>query len=100
VIDEFPIPLTARGRPVINAPYRLRWEEGEGCYVLSSSTGTVRLNESAAEILKRCDGSRSAAQLVDELKALYAGAGGEIDAGVRRFLELARARGWIRYAGA
>jgi pyrroloquinoline quinone biosynthesis protein D len=96
VIDEFPISLTARDRPVINAPYRLRWEEGKGCYVLSSSTWTVRLNESAAEILKRCDGSRSAAQLVDELKVLYAGAGAEIDDSVRDFLALARARGWIR----
>ena len=95
-MDEFPIPLTERDRPVIDAPHRLRWEEADGCYVLRSVTGTVRLNESAAEILKRCDGSRSAAQLVDELKVLYAGAGAEIDDSVRRFLALARARGWIR----
>lgn len=94
-MDEIRVRLTAR--PVIEAPYLFRWEEAEGSYVLRSPAGAVRLNETAAEILKRCDGSRSVAQLVDELKALYAGVGGEIDDGVRRFLALAHAKGWIRH---
>lgn len=88
--------LSPQDRPVINPLYLFRWEEAQESYVLLYPEGIVKLNETAGEILSRCDGERTVAQLTDELRELYLDAGGEVDAGIRRFLELAYAKGWIR----
>ena len=44
--------------------HRLQWEEAQQKYVILYPEGMVELNQSSAEILKLCDGSRQLAQLV------------------------------------
>ena len=87
--------VAARDRPVISATYELRWDEAYRAFLLSSRDATIRLNESAAEILKRCDGAHSVATVVREVQALYADDHTRIESGVYVFLAVARGRGWV-----
>ena len=48
-------------KPKLSRLYRLQWEEAQDNYVLLYPEGMVKLNQSAAEILKRCDGERDVA---------------------------------------
>lgn len=75
--------------------FLLRWEKTQDAYVLLYPEGVIKLNSSAAEILKRCTGQTTVAQLVDELKALFAEDGATIENGIYRFLETSHAKGWI-----
>lgn len=62
-------------------------------YVLESPTGAVQLNDTAAAILRLCDGSRSSAKIVAELARRSPG--GALADDVNEFLQAARERGWI-----
>ena len=55
--------------------------------------GMVELNQSSAEILKLCDGTRNLAQIVGELEQKFATAGLTND--VTAFMEVAVQNGWI-----
>ena len=79
-------PRVARG-------FRLQWEEAQGCHVLLYPEGMVKLNRSAGEILRRCDGARSVAEVVADLEQAFATTGLEAD--VIAFLELARKQQWV-----
>ncbi|HEY3325535.1 MAG TPA: pyrroloquinoline quinone biosynthesis peptide chaperone PqqD [Novimethylophilus sp.] len=82
-------------RPAINRMFLLRWEKTQDAYVLLYPEGVIKLNGSAAEILKRCTGETTVSTMVDELKALFADAGTEVEGGIYRFLETSYAKGWI-----
>ncbi len=73
--------------------HRLRWEEAQGCYVLLYPEGIVQLNETAAEILRRCDPAKGVASIVREVQTLYPEEPVEED--VRAFLEEAISHGWV-----
>lgn len=75
--------------------FLLRWEKTQDAYVLLYPEGVIKLNASAAEILKRCTGYTTVAQLVDELKVLFAENNAAIESGIYRFLETSHAKGWI-----
>jgi pyrroloquinoline quinone biosynthesis protein D len=83
-------------RPEINPLFLFRWEDTQDSYVLLYPEGVVKLNETAGEILKRCDGQRTVAALIDELKQLFTEAPERVESGVRKFLEVSYAKGWIR----
>ncbi|MDP2247169.1 MAG: pyrroloquinoline quinone biosynthesis peptide chaperone PqqD [Nitrosomonadales bacterium] len=84
------------GRPRLRPMFLLRWEKTQDAYVLLYPEGVIKLNGSAAEILKRCNGENTVNEIVDELKALFVDVGMEvIDNGINRFLETAHAKGWI-----
>jgi pyrroloquinoline quinone biosynthesis protein D len=53
----------------------------------------VKLNGSAAEIMKLIDGSRDEAKLITALEELFPGA--DLAQDVRAFLTEARQRGWL-----
>ena len=53
----------------------------------------VELNQSSAEILKLCDGSRQLAQLVQALETKFETTGLTDD--ITNFLEVALKNGWI-----
>jgi pyrroloquinoline quinone biosynthesis protein D len=53
----------------------------------------VKLNQSAAEILKRCDGTRDLETLIVELETAFNATG--IGDEVRAFVVDARSRGWL-----
>jgi pyrroloquinoline quinone biosynthesis protein D len=83
--------------PVQIAPgYRFQWEEAQQVYVLLYPEGMITLNDAASEILKRCDGSRTASSIIADLEQQFPGA--ELKNDVLEFLEDARDKGWIRSA--
>ncbi|MEI8574683.1 pyrroloquinoline quinone biosynthesis peptide chaperone PqqD [Methylomonas sp. BW4-1] len=76
--------------------HRLQWEEAQQKYVILYPEGMVELNQSSAEILKLCDGSRLLAQIVSELEEKFATSGLTND--ITNFLNVALQNGWIRQA--
>lgn len=81
-------------KPALSKLFRLQWEETQNNYVLLYPEGMVKLNQSAAEILKRCDGKRDSAAIVADLESSFAASG--LQADVDDFLRIAHERGWIR----
>ncbi|MCU0967264.1 MAG: pyrroloquinoline quinone biosynthesis peptide chaperone PqqD [Rubrivivax sp.] len=82
--------------PRIGRGFRLQWEEAQGCHVLLYPEGMVRLNQSAGEILRRCDGARDVEAIVADLEAAFAARGLERD--VLGFLEIADRQRWVEWA--
>ena len=80
-------------QPRLSRRFRLQYEEAQSRWVLLYPEGMVQLNPSAAEILKRCDGSRSVDAIVSELEAAFNAQG--IAPEVRNLLEEGQRRGWI-----
>ncbi|WP_415879270.1 pyrroloquinoline quinone biosynthesis peptide chaperone PqqD [Methylomonas sp. TEB] len=76
--------------------HRLQWEEAQQKYVILYPEGMVELNQSSAEILKLCDGSRMLAQIVCELEEKFATSGLTDD--ITNFLNVALQNGWIKQA--
>lgn len=83
----------AAARPRVSAKFRLQWEDAQQSWVLLYPEGMVKLNASAGEIMKRCDGSHSVDELVAELEQAFDTRG--LHADVARFLDMARAQHWI-----
>ncbi|NMM28701.1 MAG: pyrroloquinoline quinone biosynthesis peptide chaperone PqqD [Glaciimonas sp.] len=81
-------------KPALSKLFRLQWEETQNNYVLLYPEGMVKLNQSAAEILKRCDGKRDSAAIITDLESTFAVSG--LQADVDDFLRIAHERGWIR----
>lgn len=79
--------------PKLSRLFRMQWEEAQSGYVLLYPEGMVKLNESAAEILKRCDGTRNLHAIVLDLQQKFGETGIEDD--VKDFLREANARGWL-----
>lgn len=86
----------AEDRFAINPMYLFRWEESQQSYVLLYPEGIVKLNQTAGEIIKRCTGQLTVAELLLELQSLYPGDDHKVAEGVYKFLEVFRAKGWIR----
>jgi pyrroloquinoline quinone biosynthesis protein D len=63
------VPLDAR--PAIGRGFRLQWEGAQNAHVLLYPEGMVKLNGSAGEILKRCDGTRSVAAIIEDLEQAF-----------------------------
>jgi pyrroloquinoline quinone biosynthesis protein D len=80
-------------KPKLSRLFRLQWEEAQNNYVLLYPEGMVKLNQSAAEILKRCDGERDIAAIVSDLESAFSASG--LQADVEDFLRIANERGWI-----
>ena len=87
--------MKAQGVPRIAPGFRLQWEPAQSAHVLLYPEGMVKLNQSAGEILKRCDGQRSAAEIVADLEAAFATGGLEKD--IFAFLELAAQQRWVAW---
>lgn len=85
--------MTQPDRPSIRSGIRLQWEEVQKAYVLLYPEGMVKLNTSAAEILRRCDGVRSVDEIVADVESAFKRDG--LQEEIVRFLELARTQGWI-----
>ena len=74
--------------------HRLQWEEAQQKDVILYPEGMVELNQSSAEILKLCDGTRKLDQLVGELEDKFSAIGLTDD--VTNFLQVALKNGWIK----
>ena len=83
-------------RPRINRLFRFQWEPAQQAHVLLYPEGMVKLNQSAGEILKRCDGIKSVAEIVADLEAAFNASG--LAADVDAFLIMADAHNWITWS--
>lgn len=73
--------------------HRLQWEEAQQKNVILYPEGMVELNQSSAEILKLCNGTRTLAQIVSDLETAFSTSGLTND--ITAFLEVALQNGWI-----
>ena len=89
-------PLTVESRPRIGAGFRLQWEPAQNCHVLLYPEGMVKLNGSAGEIMKRCDGQRSVGEIITELEAAFNAQGLQGD--VLAFVEMAAKQRWLAWS--
>lgn len=83
--------LTAK--PKLARLFRMQYEEAQQGYVLLYPEGMVKLNQSASEILKRCDGERDVHAIIADIEQSFNATNLEKD--VTGFLEIATERGWI-----
>ena len=96
-------PATAPGaapaidaRPRLGAGFRLQWEPVQDCHVLLYPEGMVKLNGSAGEIMKRCDGERSIDAIVADLEQAFGASG--LQADVLAFVGMAGTQRWLVWA--
>lgn len=88
--------LRTESRPRIGPGFRLQWEPAQNCHVLLYPEGMVKLNGSAGEIMKRCDGQRSIDEIVAELEAAFNAQGLKGD--VIAFVEMAAKQRWLTWS--
>lgn len=84
--------------PAIRRQFRLQWEDAQNCFVLLYPEGMVKLNDSAGEILSRCDGHSNVGAIVEELARRFPEAE-NIEADIHEFLADAYDRGWFEEKG-
>ena len=80
-------------RPRVGPGFRLQWEDAQNAHVLLYPEGMVKLNGSAGEIMKRCDGTADVAAIVADLEKSFGTQGLEGD--VRAFVEMAAKQRWL-----
>jgi pyrroloquinoline quinone biosynthesis protein D len=85
-------------QPRIARGFRLQWEEVQDAWVLLYPEGMVKLNASAAEILRRCDGAHTVQAIIGELENAFETTGLGDD--VAAFLEIATRQRWVEFAAA
>ena len=83
-------------RPAIAKGFRLQWEAAQNAHVLLYPEGMVKLNGSAGEILRRCDGARTLAEIIEDLETTFNQKGLAPD--VQDFIAYAREQGWLELA--
>jgi pyrroloquinoline quinone biosynthesis protein D len=87
------IKLTLEDIPVIPPRFRLQWEPAQKTEVLLYPEGMVKLSDSAAQILKRVDGSSAVSAIIRELERTFPGT--DLSSDVLEFLNIACERGWV-----
>jgi pyrroloquinoline quinone biosynthesis protein D len=87
---------TASTQPRVGKGFRLQWEAVQNCHVLLYPEGMVKLNQSAGEIMKRCDGQRTVAAIAKELEQAFSAQGLEPE--VKAFVDMAAGKQWLEWA--
>ncbi|MFL6600013.1 MAG: pyrroloquinoline quinone biosynthesis peptide chaperone PqqD [Steroidobacteraceae bacterium] len=80
-------------RPTLGRGFRLQWEPAQQAHVLLYPEGMVKLNGSAGEILKRCDGARTVGEIVNDLESAFSTTGLAKD--VTAFVNVALEKRWL-----
>ena len=80
----------------LNPVFRLQWEPAQDAHALLYPEGMVKLNQSAGEILKRCNGTRDIDALIADLQQAFNAQ--DIGNEVRSFVAEAERRGWLEAA--
>ena len=73
--------------------HRMQWEEAQQAWVILYPEGMVQLNDSAAEILRRCDGTTPLSGVVADLEQAFGETGLADD--VRELVAAALEHGWV-----
>jgi pyrroloquinoline quinone biosynthesis protein D len=85
--------LSGAARPAIGRGFRLQWEAAQNAFVLLYPEGMIKLNSSAGEILKRCDGAASVDEITASLEQAFSTQG--LQADVLAFVAMAHAKHWV-----
>lgn len=85
--------IVATARPQIGRGFRLQWEAAQNSHVLLYPEGMVKLNGSAGEIMQRCDGERTLAQITADLEQTFGAA--DLSADVTAFVSFALNQKWL-----
>jgi pyrroloquinoline quinone biosynthesis protein D len=86
--------VDAMSRPAIERGFRLQWEAAQNAHVLLYPEGMIKLNGSAGEILKRCDGVATIADITADLERAFAAA--NLSGDVIRFVTMAVEKKWLQ----
>ena len=86
--------ISATARPAIERGFRLQWEAAQNEHVLLYPEGMIKLNASAGEIMKRCTGEASIADITADLERSFETTGLGND--VMAFVAMAVAKKWLR----
>src|SRR5580692_4424082 len=86
--------IDAASRPAVERGFRLQWEAAQNAYVLLYPEGMIKLNGSAGEILKRCDGVTTIADITADLERAFAAA--NLFEDVIRFISMAVEKKWLQ----
>ncbi|HSU92349.1 MAG TPA: pyrroloquinoline quinone biosynthesis peptide chaperone PqqD [Gemmatimonadaceae bacterium] len=87
--------LTAQSRPRLWKFARVQFDQARQRNVLQYPEGAVLLNDTAAEILALCDGTRTLAEIAAVLKERY---GSDVEADVQTYLSQLADRELVRDA--
>ncbi|HEY5101925.1 MAG TPA: pyrroloquinoline quinone biosynthesis peptide chaperone PqqD [Steroidobacteraceae bacterium] len=85
--------IAVTAKPVLGKGFRLQWEPAQSAHVLLYPEGMIKLNGSAGEIMKRCDGARTVAEITADLESTFTTGGLEAD--VAAFISMAVAKNWL-----
>ncbi len=85
--------IDANARPAIGRGFRLQWEPAQQAHVLLYPEGMVKLNASAGEILKRCDGARTVGEIVADLETTFGAT--NLAGDVTAFMSFAVTKHWL-----
>ncbi len=85
--------ITLESSPAIERRFRLQWEAAQNAHVLLYPEGMIKLNTSAGEILKRCDGRATIADITADLEKTFATTG--LAADVTAFVRMAVEKNWV-----
>ena len=85
--------IAASAKPALGRGFRLQWEPVQNAHVLLYPEGMVKLNGSAGEILRRCEGERTIAEIIADLEQAF-GASGLTD-DVMAFVTIALQNKWL-----
>ena len=86
-------PINGASVPAIDRRYRLQWEAAQNAHVLLYPEGMIKLNGSAGEILKRCDGKATVADITASLEQSFAASG--LSGDVFAFIAMAVEKKWV-----
>jgi len=86
--------VDSTSRPAIERGFRLQWEAAQNAHVLLYPEGMIKLNGSAGEILKRCDGATTIADITADLERAFAAS--NLSGDVIRFVTMAVEKKWLR----
>jgi pyrroloquinoline quinone biosynthesis protein D len=87
---------TVTSQPRVAPGFRLQWEPAQNCHVLLYPEGMVKLNDSAGEIMKRCDGQRTVLAIAQDIEATHALS--NLQADVLAFVGIAGQQKWLTWA--
>jgi pyrroloquinoline quinone biosynthesis protein D len=85
--------IDAASRPVIERGFRLQWEAAQNAHVLLYPEGMIKLNGSAGEIMKRCSGESTIAEITSDLERAFTA--NDLYEDVARFVRMAVEKRWL-----
>ncbi|MEP6885601.1 MAG: pyrroloquinoline quinone biosynthesis peptide chaperone PqqD [Gammaproteobacteria bacterium] len=88
------VSITPASRPAVGRGFRLQWESAQEAHVLLYPEGMIKLNGSAGEILKRCDGVTTIAEITADLERAFAAK--DLSGDVQRFVIMAVEKKWLK----